>query len=47
VSEPYTPDNLLDRRTSPETLAAAYEAEQARERERGRDERDDEDAGPG
>jgi SAM-dependent methyltransferase len=33
VSEPYTPDNLLDRHTAPETLAAAYEAQEARERE--------------
>jgi SAM-dependent methyltransferase len=33
VSEPYSEDNLLDRLTPPETLADAYEAEKARERE--------------
>jgi SAM-dependent methyltransferase len=32
LSEPYTPDNLLDRHTPPETLADAYEAQKARER---------------
>jgi len=32
VSEPYTPDNLLDRHTAPETLADAYEAQKRRER---------------
>lgn len=33
MSEPYTEDNLLDRVTSPATLADAYEAQKARERE--------------
>ena len=33
VSEPYTPDNLLDRRSAPETLQVHYEQEQRRERE--------------
>jgi SAM-dependent methyltransferase len=33
VSEPYTEDNILDRLTAPETLADAYEAQKARERE--------------
>ena len=33
MSEPYTPDNLLDRHTAPETLADAYEAQKRRERQ--------------
>jgi SAM-dependent methyltransferase len=32
LSEPYTPDNLLDRHTSAETLEEAYEAQKGRER---------------
>jgi SAM-dependent methyltransferase len=33
VSEPYTPDNLLDRRSDPATLQVHYEQEHRRERE--------------
>ncbi len=33
MSEPYTPDNLLDRHSAPETLQVHYEQEHRRERE--------------
>ena len=33
VSEPYRPDNLLDRHSDPETLQVHYEQEYRRERE--------------